>query len=109
MLPLVLSGGLIPGQTRNGLESIQMNLVGAINFTDYERLLNQEAVNFDVEEVYNNLTQIATLQANMVHNNISNQKCRTCNPPFTNVQINKLYIYTSHRIGVKTRYRELNS
>lgn len=76
MLPLVLSGGLIPGQTRNGLESIQMNLVGAINFTDYERLLNQEAVNFDVEEVYNNLTQIATLQANMVQNNatVSNQK-----------------------------------
>lgn len=94
MLPLVLSGGLIPGQTRNGLESIQMNLVGAINFTDYERLLNQEAVNFDVEEVYNNLTQIATLQANMVHNNatVKKKKCRTCNPPFTNVQI------TSHRI-----------
>ena len=95
MLPLVLSGGLIPAQTRNGLESIQMNLVGAINFTDYERLVNQEAVNFDVEEVYNNLTQIATLQANMVPNNAtvskkkkcySKKKCHTCNPPFTNVQ-----------------------
>jgi len=78
MLPLVLSGGLIPAQTRNGLESIQMNLVGAINFTDYERLVNQEAVNFDVEEVYNNLTQIATLQANMVHNNATVSKTKKC-------------------------------
>lgn len=76
MLPLVLSGGLIPAQTRNGLESIQMNLVGAINFTDYERLVNQEAVNFDVEEVYNNLTQIATLQANMVPNNATVSKTK---------------------------------
>ena len=78
MLPLVLSGGLSPAQTRNGLESIQMNLVGAINFTDYERLVNQEAVNFDVEEVYNNLTQIATLQANMVPNNATVSKTKKC-------------------------------
>ena len=69
MLPLVLSGGVIPEQSRNMLESIQMNLVGAINFTDYERLLNQRTVNFDIEEVYNNLTTIATLQSNMVRNN----------------------------------------
>ena len=69
MLPLVLSGGVIPEQSRNMLESIQMNLVGAINFTDYERLLNQRTVNFDIEELYNNLTTIATLQSNMVRNN----------------------------------------
>ena len=87
MLPLVLSGGLIPAQTRNGLESIQMNLVGAINFTDYERLVNQEAVNFDVEEVYNNLTQIATLQANMVPNNatVSKKKNATAKKNATHV------------------------
>ena len=66
-LPLVLSGGLIPGQSRDRLWDIQLNLVGGINFTDYERLVNQRAVSFDVEEVYNNLTRIATLQANMVH------------------------------------------
>ena len=66
-LPLVLSGGLIPEQRRDRLWDIQLNLVGAISFTDYERLLNQRAVSFDVEEVYNNLTRIATLQANMVH------------------------------------------
>ena len=69
MLPLVLSGGVIPERSRNMLESIQMNLVGTINFTDYERLLNQRTVNFDIEELYNNLTTIATLQTNMVHNN----------------------------------------
>ena len=69
MLPLVLSGGVIPEQSRNMLESIQMNLVGAINFIDYERLLNQRTVNFDIEELYNNLTTIATLQSNMVRNN----------------------------------------
>ena len=69
MLPLVLSGGVIPEQSRDMLESIQMNLVDAINFTDYERLLNQRTVNFDVEELYNNLTTIATLQSNMVHTN----------------------------------------
>ena len=69
MLPLVLSGGVIPEQSRNMLESIQMNLVGAINFTDYERLLNQRTVNFELEEFYNNLTTIATLQSNMVRNN----------------------------------------
>lgn len=66
-LPLVLSGGLIPEQSRDRLWDIQLKLVGAISFTDYERLLNQRAVSFDVEEVYNNLTRIATLQANMVH------------------------------------------
>ena len=66
-LPLVLSGGLIPEQSRDRRWDIQLNLVGAISFTDYERLLNQRAVSFDVEEVYNNLTRIATLQANMVH------------------------------------------
>ena len=65
MLPLVLSGGVIPGQSRNMLESIQMNLVGAINFTDYE-MLNQRTVNFDIDELYNNLTRIAVLQLNMV-------------------------------------------
>ena len=69
MLPLVLSGGVIPEQSRDMLESIQMNLVDATNFTDYERLLNQRTVNFDVEELYNNLTRIATLQSNMVHTN----------------------------------------
>ena len=69
MLPLVLSGGVIPEQSRNMLESIQMNLVGAINFTDYERLLNQRTVNFELEELYDNLTTIATLQSNMVCNN----------------------------------------
>ena len=69
MLPLVLSGGVIPEQSRNMLESIQMNLVGAINFTNYERLLNQRTVNFDIEELYNNMTTIATLQSNMVRNN----------------------------------------
>ena len=69
MLPLVLSGGVIPEQSRDMLESIQMNLVDATNFTDYERLLNQRTVNFDVEELYNNLTTIATLQSNMVHTN----------------------------------------
>ena len=66
-LPLVLSGGLIPEQSRDRRWDIQLNLVGTISFTDYERLLNQRAVSFDVEEVYNNLTRIATLQANMVH------------------------------------------
>ena len=69
MLPLVLSGGVIPEQSRDMLESIQMNLVDATNFTDYERLLDQRTVNFDVEELYNNLTTIATLQSNMVHTN----------------------------------------
>ena len=49
------------------LESLQMNLVGAINFTDYERLLNQRTVNFELEELNNNLTRIATLQSNMVY------------------------------------------
>ena len=49
------------------LESIQMNLVGTINFTNYERLLHQRTVNFEREEFYNNLTRIAALQSNMVH------------------------------------------
>ena len=53
------------------LESLQMNLVGAINFTDYERLLNQRTVNFELEELNNNLTRIATLQSNMVFTLIS--------------------------------------
>ena len=48
------------------LESIQLNVVAAINFTDYERLLNQRTVNFEIEEVYINLTRIAALQSNMV-------------------------------------------
>ena len=65
-LPLFSSGGLIPGRSRNMLESIQLNVVAAINFTDYERLLNQRTVNFEIEEVYINLTRIAALQSNMV-------------------------------------------
>ena len=70
-LPLFSSGGLIPGQSRHRLEGIQLNVVAAINFTDYERLLNQRTVKFDIEVVYNNLTRIASLQSNMVPTLIS--------------------------------------
>lgn len=61
------SSGLIPEETRNRLENIGPNVVAAINFTNYERLLNQSVVEFDVQAIYDNLTMLEMVfRSNMV-------------------------------------------
>ena len=60
------SSGLIPEETRDRLEDIERNVVAPINFTNYENLLNQSVVEFDVEVIYGNLTMLAMVQSNMV-------------------------------------------
>jgi len=57
-LPVDFSSGLIPEETRNRLENIGPSLVAAINFTNYESLLNQSVVDFDVQAIYDNLTML---------------------------------------------------
>lgn len=61
------SSGLIPEETRNRLENIGPNVVAAINFTNYEHLLNQSVVDFDVQAIYDNLTMLEmAFRSNMV-------------------------------------------
>lgn len=55
--------------TRQSLEVLQGDIMNSINFTAYKDYLNENPFSFDLQEVFDNLTALATLfSVNMVNN-----------------------------------------
>lgn len=65
------SSDFFPSSTRQSLEDLQDDIMNSINFTAYKDYLNENPLSFDLQEVFDNLTVLATLfSANMVFNNL---------------------------------------
>lgn len=62
------SSDFIPAARRQNLEDLQDDIMNSVNFTAYKDYLNENPLAFDLQEVFDNLTALAThFSAIMVH------------------------------------------
>ena len=54
------SSDFFPVATRQNLEDLQGDIMNSVNFTAYKDYLNENPLAFDLQEVFDNLTVLAT-------------------------------------------------